>query len=46
MHNHLHKKYNPFGQGPWPCLNKAADYYMQDVIENVIITADYKTQCL
>ncbi len=41
--NQLHKKYNPFGQGPWPCLNKAADHYMQDVINDVIITADYKT---
>jgi len=41
--SHLHKKYNPFGQGSWPCLNKVADHYMQDVISDVIITADYKT---
>lgn len=39
----LHKKYNPFGQGPWPCLNKAADHYFEDVINNVTITTDSKT---
>lgn len=22
----------PFGKGPWPCLNKAAEHYRQDVI--------------
>jgi len=39
----LNEKYNPFGQGPWPCLNKAASHYNKDVIKDVIITADYKT---
>jgi len=33
----------PFGKGPWPCLNKAADHYKQLVIENVTITRDYKS---
>lgn len=36
--------YNPFGQGPWPCLNPAADHYKQDVIEDVILTMDYKAK--
>ena len=38
----LHKTYNPFGQGPWPCLNKAANHYRRDIIEDVIISKDSK----
>lgn len=38
----INKKYNPFGQGPWPCLNKAADHYRQDIIEDVIISKESK----
>ena len=33
----------PFGKGPWPCLNKAADHYKQPVIQHVNITRDYKS---
>ncbi|WP_071396588.1 TnsD family Tn7-like transposition protein [Bacillus tuaregi] len=33
----------PFGKGPWPCLNKAADHYRQFVIPKVIITRDFKS---
>lgn len=33
----------PFGKGPWPCLNKAADHYRQLVIQNVTITRDFKS---
>lgn len=33
----------PFGKGPWPCLNKAADHYRQFVISKVIITRDFKS---
>ncbi len=40
----IRKSYNPFGIGPWPCLNSASGHYRQDVINNVIITADYKTR--
>lgn len=40
--SHVNKKYNPFGQGPWPCLNKAAEHYRQDVISDIIITKDSK----
>jgi biotin operon repressor len=32
--------YNPFGKGPWPCLNKASDHYRQDVIDYVTITTN------
>ncbi len=28
----------PFGSGPWPCLNKAADHYNHSVVEKCIVT--------
>lgn len=28
----------PFGNGPWPCLNKAADHYNQRVVEKCAVT--------
>lgn len=31
-----------FGEGPWPCLNIAADHYKELVIEQVIISYDHK----
>lgn len=34
----------PFGTGPWPCLNKAADHYKENVIGDVIITYDNKVK--
>lgn len=40
----IHEIHNPFGKGPWPCLNKAADHYKQDVVMDLRITADYKTR--
>lgn len=40
----IHKKYNPFGKGPWPCLNKASNHYRQDVVTHLTNTADYKTR--
>ncbi len=36
--------YNPFGCGPWPCLNIACSNYKKDVIEDVVVTDDYKTR--
>ncbi|MEK3985086.1 TnsD family Tn7-like transposition protein [Paenibacillus sp. FSL K6-3166] len=30
--------YEPFGHGPWPCLNKAANHYRQPVIVSCKIT--------
>ncbi len=36
--------YNPFGYGPWPCLNIACSNYKKDVIEDVVVTDDYKTR--
>lgn len=32
------KRYEPFGSGPWPCLNKVAEHYKQDVIKEVAIS--------
>jgi len=30
-----------FGLGPWPCLNKAATHYQQDVVNKLVIKRDY-----
>ncbi|GGG07681.1 TnsD family Tn7-like transposition protein [Paenibacillus abyssi] len=35
--------FRPFGEGPWPCLNKAAVHEGQTVIEKIKVTRDYKT---
>ena len=35
--NHEHK---PFGEGPWPCLNKISDHYLAPLIETVRIHAN------
>lgn len=40
----MQKNYNPFGKGPWPCLNNVSGHYRQAVITNLTITADYKTR--
>jgi hypothetical protein len=37
-------KYIPFGNGPWPCLNKAADHYRSNVVEKCVITRCSKTK--
>jgi hypothetical protein len=29
---------HPFGSGPWPCLNKAADHHNQSVVEKCVVT--------
>lgn len=34
----------PFGDGPWPCLNAAADHYHNEVVENVVTTYCYDTK--
>ncbi len=36
--------YNPFGNRPWPCLNIACSNYKKDIIEDVVVTDDYKTR--
>ncbi|KAA8995701.1 hypothetical protein F4V43_19245 [Paenibacillus spiritus] len=35
--------FEPFGHGPWPCLNKAASHYKQPMIGSVKITRGSKT---
>ncbi|WP_404457143.1 TnsD family transposase [Oceanobacillus kapialis] len=40
---HVKEDVGPFGKGPWPCLNKAAEHYKQLVIQPVDITRDYKS---
>jgi hypothetical protein len=38
----IHSNFEPFGNGPWPCLNKAAEHYKQPVINSCEITNDFK----
>ncbi|MFD1780816.1 TnsD family Tn7-like transposition protein [Fredinandcohnia salidurans] len=33
----------PFGEGPWPCLNKAAGHYMKNTINKCLVTRDSKS---
>jgi len=35
---------HPFGQGPWPCLNRAAEHYRQPVIAECEVSLDYRHQ--
>lgn len=42
--NDLKDDYNPFGKGPWPCLNKIAEHYGMSVINDLKITEDCKTR--
>jgi hypothetical protein len=35
--------YEPFGSGPWPCLNKAANHFQKPIINSCVITRDSKT---
>ncbi|MBD7965949.1 TnsD family Tn7-like transposition protein [Fictibacillus norfolkensis] len=37
------KSYKPFGDGPWICLNKAADHFHQPIVTSCVITRDYKS---
>ncbi|MFQ7521939.1 MAG: TnsD family Tn7-like transposition protein [Terrisporobacter sp.] len=30
-------EFKPFGNGPWPCLNKASNHYKDNIITNVVI---------
>ncbi len=41
------KKYevsNPFGEDPWPCLNPVSDHFGKNVVNDCIITPDFKTR--
>lgn len=42
--NEINYEYNPFGEGPWPCLNSAAEHYKLNVVQKLKITEDYKTR--
>ncbi|MGG0940638.1 TnsD family Tn7-like transposition protein [Brevibacillus centrosporus] len=32
------RRYHPFGQPPWPCLNHAADHFLKKVIDHCDVT--------
>ncbi|MCM3006707.1 TnsD family transposase [Priestia koreensis] len=36
--------YEPFGSGPWPCLNKVANHYQKPVINSCSVTRDYRSR--
>jgi hypothetical protein len=36
--NYDNTYYHPFGEGPWPCLNVAADHYKKDIIHKCEIS--------
>ncbi|NHN35326.1 hypothetical protein G9U52_37090 [Paenibacillus sp. S3N08] len=38
FHERSNDEGSPFGNGPWPCLNKAADHYKDFIITQCIIT--------
>ena len=38
----LSSSYGPFGNGPWPCLNAAADHYRTNAVEECRVTRDHK----
>jgi hypothetical protein len=40
----INLQFKPFGQGPWPCLNRAAEHYKKLVVRDLKITEDYKTR--
>jgi hypothetical protein len=40
----IREKYNPFGIGPWPCLNKISKHYKKDLIAELKIATDSKTR--
>lgn len=37
-------KYIPFGEGPWPCLNTAAEHYGKLVVNNLTVTHCFDTK--
>ncbi len=43
IHQIRNYPYEPFGSGPWVCLNKAADHYRQPIVTSCVITRDFKT---
>lgn len=42
----INTQFKPFGEEPWPCLNKAAEHYKKTVVKDLKITEDYKTRVL
>lgn len=42
--NSIGMKYNPFGVGPWPCLNKITEHYGKEVVTELIVTEDFESR--
>lgn len=34
-------EFKPFAEGPWPCLNPAADHYKESVVKHCIVKTNY-----
>lgn len=37
-------EFEPFGKGPWPCLNKVSDHYKNNIVKTLKVTEDSKTR--
>lgn len=38
-------EYKPFGDGPWPCLNAAADHYLKPVVCDLKVSYSTDSKC-
>ncbi|UZQ84762.1 TnsD family transposase [Thermoclostridium stercorarium] len=38
-------EYKPFGDGPWPCLNAAADHYLKPVVFDLKVSHSTDSKC-
>ncbi len=38
-------EYKPFGDGPWPCLNAAADHYLKSVVSDLKVAYSTDSKC-
>jgi hypothetical protein len=38
-------EYKPFGDGPWPCLNAAADHYLKPVVSDLKVSYSADLKC-
>ena len=47
LHDLFYKKmeYKPFGDGPWPCLNAAADHYLKPVVCDLKVSHSTDLKC-
>ncbi|WP_051428343.1 TnsD family Tn7-like transposition protein [Bacillus sp. J33] len=42
LQQQINSDFEPFGSGPWPCLNRAAEHFKKPVVISCKITNDFK----